>query len=177
VTAKFPHLTGYLALRLPEEKLNSVPALLKSQLAVQVTTADGAMLDATGVQLAGVLDELYTYDGPLGVTWENGAPTLRIWAPTAKRVRLLIFDDSAAAEPSETITMKNETGVWTLAGAAEWKDKYYLYEVNVMVPATGAVEKNLVTDPYSLNLSMNSTRSQIVDLSRSRHSSRKVGTS
>jgi pullulanase len=164
VTAKFPHLTGYLALRLPEEKLNSVPALLKSQLAVQVTTADGAMLDATGVQLAGVLDELYTYDGPLGVTWENGAPTLRIWAPTAKRVRLLIFDDSAAAEPSETITMKNETGVWTLAGAAEWKDKYYLYEVNVMVPATGTVEKNLVTDPYSLNLSMNSTRSQIVDL-------------
>ena len=116
VTAKFPHLTGYLALKLPEEKLNSVPALLKSQLAVQVTTADGAMLDATGVQLPGVLDELYTYDGPLGVTWEDGTPTLRLWAPTAKRVHLLLFDDSTRTEPAETLTMKNENGVWTLAG-------------------------------------------------------------
>ena len=44
VLAKFPHLEGYLALTLPEEKLNSVPALLKSQLAVQVTDAGGAPL-------------------------------------------------------------------------------------------------------------------------------------
>lgn len=164
VLARFPHLSGYLALKLPEDKLNSVPALLKSQLAVQVTSADGALLDATGVQLPGVIDELYTYDGPLGVTWEDGTPTLRLWAPTAKRVRLLLFDDSASAEPSEAIAMKNENGVWTLVGAPEWKNKYYLYEVNVMAPATGAVEKNLVTDPYALSLSMNSTRSQIVDL-------------
>ncbi len=164
VLARFPHLAGYLALKLPEDKLNSVPALLKSQLAVQVNAADGALLDATGVQLPGVLDELYTYDGPLGVTWEDGTPTLRVWAPTAKRVRLLLFDDSAAETPTETITMKNENGVWTAEGAPAWQDKYYLYEVNVMVPSTGAVEKNLVTDPYALSLSMNSTRSQIVDL-------------
>ena len=164
VLQKFPHLAGYIALRLPEEKLNSVPALLKSQLAVQVTAADGSLLDATGVQLPGVIDEMYTYDGPLGVTWEDGTPTLRLWAPTAKRVRLLLFDDSAAAAPTDAIAMKNENGVWTLVGAPEWKDKFYLYEVNVMVPATGKVEKNLVTDPYSLSLSMNSTRSQIVDL-------------
>ena len=30
--------------------------------------------------------------------------------------------------------------------------------------ATGKIEKNLVTDPYSVSLSMNSLRSQIVDL-------------
>ena len=165
VLAKFPHLEGYLALTLPEEKLNSVPALLKSQLAVQVTDAGGALLDATGVQLPGVIDELYTYDGPLGVTWEEDAPTLRLWAPTAKRVRLLLFDDSTADMPAETITLKNANGVWTAAGTPEWANKFYLYEVTVLVPATGAVEKNLVTDPYALSLSQNSTRSQIVDLS------------
>jgi hypothetical protein len=32
------------------------------------------------------------------------------------------------------------------------------------VPSTGKIEKNFVTDPYSFSLSMNSTRSQIVDL-------------
>ena len=164
VLQKFPHLAGYIALRLPEAKLNSVPALLKSQLAVQVTDANGSLLDATGVQLPGVIDDLYTYDGPLGVTWEDGTPTVRLWAPTAKRVRLLLFDDSAVAEPTDAIAMKNEKGVWTLVGAPEWKNKFYLYEVNVMVPATGRVEKNLVTDPYSLSLAMNSTRSQLVDL-------------
>ena len=36
--------------------------------------------------------------------------------------------------------------------------------VEVFVPATGNVETNRVTDPYSLSLSMNSTRSQLVDL-------------
>ncbi len=30
--------------------------------------------------------------------------------------------------------------------------------------STGQVEHNLVTDPYSFSLAMNSTRSQIVDL-------------
>jgi len=164
VIAKFPHLAGYMALRLPESELHAVPALLKGQLAVQVTTAEGELLDATGVQTPGVIDELFTYDGPLGVTWEEGVPTLRLWAPTAKRVRLYLFEDSVTPEPTEIVAMKNENGVWTAVGDPTWKNKYYLYEVRVFVPTTGAVEVNRVTDPYSLSLAMNSRRSQIVDL-------------
>jgi len=57
------------------------------------------------------------------------------------------------------------TGVFSVTGEPNWKNKFYLYEVKVYVPKTGKVETNLVTDPYSLSLSMNSTRSQIVDLS------------
>ncbi len=161
---QFPHLDGYLALRLPPEELNKVPSLLKSQLAVQVTGPDGGLLDATSLQLPGVLDQLYAYDGPLGITWEDGAPTLRVWAPTAKRVRLLLFDDATSESPTETVPMKAVDGVWSVTGDAAWKDKFYLYEVRVFVPSTGQVEVNLVTDPYSLSLSANSTRSQIVDL-------------
>ena len=55
--------------------------------------------------------------------------------------------------------------MWSITGDASWKDKYYLYEVEVYVHSTGQVEHNLVTDPYSFSLAMNSTRSQIVDLS------------
>ena len=43
-------------------------------------------------------------------------------------------------------------------------NQYYLYEVEVFVPKTGKIETNLVTDPYSVSLAMNSLRSQIVDL-------------
>jgi pullulanase-type alpha-1,6-glucosidase len=57
-----------------------------------------------------------------------------------------------------------EQGTWSVTGDASWKNKFYLFEVEVYVHSTGAVERNIVTDPYSLGLSMNSTRSMIVDL-------------
>jgi pullulanase-type alpha-1,6-glucosidase len=55
-------------------------------------------------------------------------------------------------------------GVWTIKGNKEWKNKFYLYEVQVYNPKTGKIEKNLVTDPYSFSLSTNSLKSQIIDL-------------
>ena len=56
------------------------------------------------------------------------------------------------------------SGVWSVTGEAGWDRQYYLFEVEVFVPSTGAVERNVVTDPYSLSLSANSTKSQIVSL-------------
>src|SRR3954453_24001976 len=39
------------------------------------------LLDGTGLQIQGVLDDLYTYNGSLGATFGAGnAPTLRVWA-------------------------------------------------------------------------------------------------
>jgi pullulanase/glycogen debranching enzyme len=143
---------------------------LKGQVAV--SAVGGELLDATGLQIAGVLDDLYPYDGPLGVTYEDGVgtaavPVLRVWAPTAQRVRLVLYDDAnpetAGAEP-QIMRIDPDTGVWTLVGEPDWDRQYYLYEVTVFAPSTGAVETNLVTDPYSVSLSMNSARSQIVNL-------------
>ena len=93
-------------------------------------------------------------------------PTLRVWAPTATSVKLHLFDDSNPATTDTVYTMTDDpaTGVWSVTGAAGWYGKYYLYEVDVFVRSTGKVETNLVTDPYSVSLSRNSQRSQIVDL-------------
>ena len=162
--ARFPHLAGYLALKLPAEKLVNVPTQLKGQLALEVKDGAGALLDATGVQIPGVLDDLFAYDGPLGLAWEDGVPTLRLWAPTAKRVRIQLFDSAVDATPALTQTLTNEQGVWSITGDASWQNKFYLYQVNVFQPATGKVESNLVTDPYALSLAANSARSQLVDL-------------
>jgi pullulanase len=49
--------------------------------------------------------------------------------------------------------------------SSSWKNKYYLFEVGVYSPSSQTIETNLVTDPYSLNLSLNSTKSQLIDLS------------
>ncbi|CAG0971654.1 hypothetical protein GPROT1_01621, partial [Gammaproteobacteria bacterium] len=92
-------------------------------------------------------------------------PTLRVWAPTARSVQLHLYDDATTTADAVIAMMRDDqSGVWTAAGDASWKGKFYLYEVDVYVRSANKVEKNLVTDPYSFSLSTNSTRSQIVDL-------------
>ena len=164
VLTNYPHLSGYSAFRLRASA--DVAEVLKSQLAVSAKDAAGELLDATALQIPGALDDLYTYDGPLGATFSGGAPTLRLWAPTARFVKLHLFSDSSATATDTVVPMTRGTqGVWTVAGNASWYGKYYLYEVEVFVRGTGRVETNLVTDPYSVSLSRNSRRSHIVDLS------------
>jgi pullulanase-type alpha-1,6-glucosidase len=166
VKDKFPHLADLPALKIAAGDLALVPEILKGQIAVSAVSDEGLSVDATGLQIPGVLDDLYTYDGPLGIVWDGETPALKVWAPTAKSVAFHLFDDADPTTTSTTMVMDLDpaTGVWTIQGDASWKGKYYLYEVEVYVHSTGQVEHNLVTDPYSLSLAMNSRRSQIVDL-------------
>jgi pullulanase len=160
-----PQLRGYDSLQISEADMAKVPAILRGQVVISATAPNGRLIDATTVQLWGALDFLYQYDGPLGATFKNGVPTIRVWSPTAKSVTLHIYDDAKTTKDTAIpMTFSLNTGVWTAQGDASWNGKYYLYEVEVYVRATGKVEKNFVTDPYSLGLSTNSTRTLIVDL-------------
>ncbi|MCC6458018.1 MAG: pullulanase-type alpha-1,6-glucosidase [Caldilineaceae bacterium] len=160
---KWPYLAAYKLFRLHDEDLPLVPDILKGQIIVSAGTAS-FVADATGVQIPGVLDDLYTYEGALGVTFDGDTPTIRLWAPTAKLVKLHLFDDTSGDATQMLDMTPGEQGTWGLAGDPSWLGKYYLFEVEVYVPSTGQVEHNLVTDPYSLGLAPNSTRSLIVDL-------------
>ena len=160
----FLHLAGLPTLKIASGDLADVPALLTGQLAVQAVEA-GLRVDATGLQIPGVLDDLFATDTELGVVWDAGVPTIKLWAPTARNVTLHVFADADPATDSTTYPMAATDGVWATTGDTTWGGKYYLFEVDVFVPSTGAVETNLVTDPYSVSLSINSARSQIVDLS------------
>lgn len=165
---KWPHLAQYAVLRVPDGV--DVAQALKGQIAVSSQVA--GVTDATGLQIPGVLDDLYAGDAAdvaLGVVWDQGgSPTLRLWAPTARSVSLRLFDDpdSAADDPNETVpmTLDPASGVWSAPGDAGWDGRYYLFDVEVYVPSTGQVEHNVVTDPYSVSLATNSTKSQIIDL-------------
>ncbi len=162
VRAKFPHLKDLPALKIAADDLDEAPAILTGQVAV-AASAGGTRLDATGLQLPGVLDDLYATDAELGVSWTQEIPTVALWAPTAKSVTLLRYDDSADTEATET-PMVAADGVWSVRGDSGWAGQQYLFDVEVYVPSTGEVEHNLVTDPYSLALSTNSARSMFVDL-------------
>ena len=167
VVATFPHLAGLTALRLPAEALDMVPGMLRAQVALSRSSA-GAVVDATGVQVPGVIDDLYAaaaLTAPLGVTWTGAVPSIGVWAPTARRVSLQRFGDPSSPA-IETLPMERDAaaGVWSITGSPEWRGQYYLFEVEVYAPSTGQVVTNLVTDPYSVSLSLDSTRSQVVDL-------------
>jgi pullulanase len=158
VLEKFPHLSGYSAFKLPADRLAEVPEALRGQLAVDAKAGDGTLVDATSLQIQGVLDDLFTYDGLLGATFNAGVPTLRVWAPTARSVKLLVGTNEHA------MTYDAATGVWSVTGNASWYGQTYLYEVDVFVRSTNEVETNRVTDPYSVALTRNSQASLLVDL-------------
>jgi pullulanase len=166
IRTRFPHLRDYVALEVSLGDLSHAREALKCQLAVSALDAGGHLVDASGVQIPGVVGDLYKYDGVLGPTFCDDVPTLKLWAPTARCVTLHLFDDADSPTASTTALMKSDpdTGVWSVTGDPQWRRKYYLYEVEVFAPSTGKVERNLVTDPYSVSLALNSRRSQILDL-------------
>jgi len=166
VLDKFPHLAGFSALRLDAADLSQVPDILTGQFALSIRDSDGNPADATSLQIPGVLDDLYTYDGHLGAVFDGDSVNLTLWAPTAKSVGLQVFADADPTTAATTYAMTGDpaTGTWSIVGPANWHGMYYLFDVEVYAPSTGAVEHNFVTDPYSLGLSMNSQRSQFVNL-------------
>jgi pullulanase-type alpha-1,6-glucosidase len=165
VRREFPHLAAYEALRVPANVRSRIRSVLTGQVAVAAFDRDGKLVASTGVQLPGVLDDVYrgAQKRRLGPTWRRGRPTLAVWAPTAKKVTLLL--DPAGAGPERSVTMRRGAdGVWSVRGRPSWRNARYLYEVTVYAPSTEAVAVNRVTDPYSVALTTNSQQSVLANL-------------
>ncbi|MEV5727262.1 alpha-amylase family glycosyl hydrolase, partial [Streptomyces pharetrae] len=157
--AKFPHLKDYTAWSVDPRDRDRVREALRGQLVASQLAANGAALSATGVQIAGVLDDLYDATGAdLGPTFSKGRPTLAVWAPTAQSVQLEL---DGSLKP---MRRDAATGVWSVTGPASWKGKPYRYVVKVWAPSTREIVTNKVTDPYSVALTTDSKQSLVVDL-------------
>lgn len=158
----WPTLAEGLPLRVNLTR-DQISELLRGQVALAHRWTDGTLGVLTGVQLGGVLDDLFATPEPLGVTWEHDIPSVALWAPTAKNVTLRLYDDQADTFALVELNRCHH-GVWRATGGPDWNGRGYAFEVRVFVPSTGQVETNIVTDPYSIALAVGSTRSVIVDL-------------
>ncbi|WP_217552653.1 pullulanase-type alpha-1,6-glucosidase [Streptomyces sp. GbtcB6] len=158
--AEFPYLKDYTGWSVDPRDRDRVRQALGGQLVASQRAANGAVLAATGVQIAGVLDDVYAKatTADLGPVFHHGKPTLSVWAPTAQSVALEL-DGSA-----KTMHRDSATGVWSVTGSASWKNKPYRYVVKVWAPTVQKVVTNKVTDPYSVALTADSERSLVVDL-------------
>ncbi|MET9800714.1 pullulanase-type alpha-1,6-glucosidase [Streptomyces sp. NPDC006368] len=159
--ARYPHLKDYPAFTLDPRDRDRVRDALRGRLIATHRAATGALLAATGVQIPGVLDDLYgtkARQKALGPVFRKGTPTLSVWAPTARNVALEL--------DGRRVAMKRDaaTGVWSVTGDKSWRNKPYRYEVKVWAPSVQKVVTNKVTDPYSTALTTDSARSLVTDL-------------
>ena len=165
---KYPQLKTYAALRLPiGTEVAKLKAALKGQMALAAFSGN-SLKYITGVQTAGVLDDLFYYSGPLGGNFGNGqSPSLSVsvWAPTAQSIQLLMFQNANDTKPATAVSMSEANGTWSADLDSSWRNKYYLFSVKVYVPSLHQIVTNVVTDPYSVDLSLNGIKSRLTDLS------------
>ncbi|MGK4583650.1 pullulanase-type alpha-1,6-glucosidase [Kitasatospora sp. HPMI-4] len=172
--AEYPHLAGYRAFTVDTRDTGRITPALRSQLAFTEHLPNGALLAATGVQLPGVLDDLYAgkaAKAELGPVYRDGKVTLSLWAPTATEVSVQLFDRATGGTPKTVPLRRDEaSGVWSLSrNARELDGKYYVYQVAVWAPSVQRRVTNTVTDPYSVALSTDSERSLVTDLADGRN--------
>ncbi|MFG2889427.1 pullulanase-type alpha-1,6-glucosidase [Streptomyces sp. NPDC048248] len=159
--AAHPHLKTFPAFAVDPRDQHLARTALRDRLVATQRTADRMLRAVTGVQIPGVLDDLY---GPaaeraaLGPVFHRGRPTLSVWAPTARTVALEL--------DGRTVPMHRDdaSGVWRARGERDWAGKPYRYLVTVWAPSVRKTVTNKVTDPYSTALTADSARSLVTDL-------------
>jgi len=173
LSEKFPLLANFTAYQV-DLSLNTIKTWLKADLAVGRLSANNTLIDSTFVQIANVLDDIYTNSSNdanelsgFGAAITTDGVTFKLWAPTAKTVNLQLFDLDDSAKNIGTVAMKEDTatGVWYGKEDLDLIGKYYRYQITVYHPRSKKYETFTTTDPYSLNLSTNSKYSHIIDLS------------
>ncbi len=106
--------------------------------------------------------EEFTYTGDdLGYTYTSAETKFRVWAPTAKSVKLYTYNEYKTTNtiPSSTVDMvKDVNGTWVLTLAGDQKGLFYNYEVVV----NG--QTNVATDPYAKAVNLNGNKGVVIDL-------------
>ena len=114
-------------------------------------------------------EEMYTYEGKLGVIFEGNETIFRLWAPLSSSVILYIYsqghpeyhdegEKNIENIPLERHNMNSiENGVWEIALIGDYDFLYYTFSV------TNGDLINEVTDPYSYSTGINGLRSMIVN--------------
>ena len=143
-----------------KEDLTAMAELLKSyQL-----TFEGKQYTLTmpNIYSSKAFEDAYTYkEDDLGLTYTKNKSTFKVWAPTAKSMRLNIYASGTKGTndliESYEMTL-GDYGVWTYELEGDWNGKYYTYTVDVNNKV------NEVCDPYARTTGVNGHRAMILDL-------------
>lgn len=151
-----------------EQKQNlNIDSLIKKPIKIQTLDHRGNILDETNIQLYPLLDQLYFYTGDdLGAQFGRNQFQIKLWSPTAQTVELYLYRNALASAmtPDEIFPMKYDNGIWSVNLSSQYKESYYLYRITNYFPQYNKTETVFVTDPYSVSLSTNSEKTQLIDI-------------
>jgi pullulanase/glycogen debranching enzyme len=165
---RFKYVASGVVLAVRGTDQAQLPQLHQEQLVLVQEDAAGKAQNATTLQIAGALDDLYSAAGAvgdLGAKVSGSGTSFKLWAPTAQKVTVATYDSGTGLTTALLpASFDPATGVWAASSGTDLTGKYYRYVVEVFVRGVGLV-RNLVTDPYSVSLTTDSKRSYIADLS------------
>ncbi|MES2041321.1 MAG: alpha-1,6-glucosidase domain-containing protein [Pseudomonadota bacterium] len=174
IAKRFAYIGSGKEYQLADASLQQLRSLQQAQVMIATEDSEGQILDYTGLQIAGALDDLYKAAGDLNdygasISKAASAKTIqtqfRVWAPTAQRISVCLYQDGKTkATAILPMQLDADTGVWQASDKTDLSGRYYTYLIDVHVPGQGLV-RNRVTDPYSVSLTTDSKRSYIADLS------------
>ncbi|MEE0881683.1 MAG: type I pullulanase, partial [Turicibacter sp.] len=121
--------------------------------------------DTVEVSYTGLFDsqefhDAFYYDGDdLGFTYSKDNTSFRVWAPTASKVVLNLYEAGSGDNLIEKIDMTRDVkGTWVAEVSGDLNLTYYTYEVTV------ADQTNEAVDPYARAVGVNGNRAMVVDL-------------
>lgn len=98
----------------------------------------------------------------LGLAWSPKQTNFRIWAPTATKAQLKLYNQPLGGEALQTIGLiKSSQGTWTATISGNHLGAYYTFRIEYK-----GKWLNEVTDPYAKAVGTNGKRAMIVDLKK-----------
>jgi len=96
----------------------------------------------------------------LGLIYTPQQSSFRIWAPTAEKAELILYNEGTGGTALQAISMqKSKSGTWIASLKGEQKGKFYTFRIQVNNKCF-----NEVPDPYAKAVGVNGKRAMIIDL-------------
>ncbi len=153
--------------------------VLSSVVMAGAATTDKSQtgVDTEYATAAKKLDKDYGYNGnDLGANYSKESTTFKVWAPTATKIKLNLFETGSDSEDGAkklgTYDLKKETkndkftGIWTAKVDGDLVNKYYTYTITAKNVTGKKTTTKETADVYSVATGVNGKRSMICDLSK-----------
>ncbi|MCE1246685.1 MAG: type I pullulanase [Firmicutes bacterium] len=120
------------------------------------------------VTLRRVLDNFYYSGNDMGVTFTENKINLRLWAPTARNVSVMIYDSwNSGDESGREIPMHRSPaadGTWTISlDKHSFYGKLFKYRL-IFNPGTSYEKITYAVDPYAYAITANGRKAALVDI-------------
>jgi pullulanase len=115
--------------------------------------------DHSSNQLSHPADNIVSTE-PLGAIYTSDKTVFRVWAPTASKVRLNIYDSPSGGRPRLLTMSRHRDGTWSAMLLGDWRGIYYTYTATGHDPRFNPARE--LIDPYARAVTCHNGRAIVV---------------